>query len=530
MTLDPCPFHLRGAAVDIHPDGSADIEALFRDAPAAIGKILDGVLELRLVGAEPFEPVGLLGWRVLPGPSVLMHVEAEADAIDQAGEPKRVTHRIPVWLQRSDRKVIPLDPDADLTAQVLAAPDGCVLDGRGYMWDGELDLRGRHGLVFRDVGLSVGEGRGFRLRGCSDITLEGCNATGSHKEGEGGYLPSSHAYAVEGCQRVRVLECTATGVWGDFVYVGSEINKAGHGLFSNIPSHDVTVEGFNFYSCGRQGFGITGADQLVVRNGTVGDVGRTLIDVEPGHVFDPVRHVLVQGLTLTGVVRNNLLAMHGSAYHVQDVLIEDLDCGEHAAIRVSVRGNSERKGLTLRGIRSGRALGNPHPAVVVRGWEDVTIEDCHGVMDSRRANPFARLENVYRYTVRNVTTRDERSGPGDSQERGHTVDLEAAWWDGHPDDGEPYRVVHVDRGLRAVVVGDADADDPQVRPGAEPPYPDEPDEPPVEPDPEPDPPDEPDPDPDPDPEPEPDPDDPPDEPLPWWQRLWRAILRWLGLD
>lgn len=516
--MDPAPFHLRGAAVDIHPDGSADVEALFRDPGAAKQGVADGTLSLRLVGAEPHKTVGVLGWRVLPGPSVLMHIEVEADAIDQAGKPKRVTHRIPVWLQRSDRKTYPLDPESDLTAQVLAAPDGSVLDGQGHTWRETLDLRDRHGLVLRDVGLSVDRGRGFRLRGCSDITLEGCNVTGSHREGEGGYEPSDHAYAVEGCQRIRVLECAATGVWGDFVYVGSEINKAGHGLFSNIPSHDVLVEDFDFYSCGRQGFGITSADQLVIRNGRVGDVGRTLIDVEPGHVFDPVKDVTVQGLELTGVVRNNLLAMHGSAYHVQDITVQDLDAGEHAAIRVSVRGNSERKGLTLRGIRSDRVLGNPHPAVHVRGWEDVTIEDCHGVMDSRRANPFARLENCWRYQVRDVSTRDARSGPGDPQERGHTVDLEAAWWDGHPDDGEPFRVVHVDRGVRTVLVGDPDADDPTVRPGGVEP-----------PDPEPDPPDEPDPDPPDEPEPDPQP-DPEPVPVPWWLRLWRAILRWLGLD
>ncbi len=461
---DPAPFHCEGLDIVPTSDGAV-VTVTFRDEAKAIADLESGALTLTLTGA-PATKEGPLSWRVTTADNVLLRFTATMQAIDQNGKKKKVVHPLPAWVQRKPYKVIKLT-EGNLQRQIDQAPNGSELIGTGT-YQGPVNLRDRHGLVLRNIKLAIGEDRGWNLEGSSSITFEDCSVEGSHTEADGGYVPYAHGFAINGSHQIRLARCSVKGAWGDFVYVGSEINKGGHGLFSNIPSHDVLVESCDFYSCGRQGFGITSADRLRILDCTAGDIGRSLIDIEPGHVFDPVRSVSIDGLRLTGNVRNNFLAMHGSAYHVQNIEVTNAQLGVHSPIRVSVTGNSQRRGLRLHNLVSEAVLGNPHAAVTVAGWEDVEVTDCRGWMQSDRGSPFVRLENCYGYRIEGNSTKDSPRGNKPKQAQGHTVEAEIAWWQGHRSEGDPYRVVHLDRGQHNVVVGAAINPDPEHRPGAEP--------------------------------------------------------------
>ena len=170
-------------------------------------------------------------------------------------------------------------------AWIDSVPDRSVLvfKRRGcYRIDGTLEITDRRRLDFNGNGATftattVGaRGRShWRLPGGAhlivrDMRVHGANAAGGTFNAE---LQHQHAFDLAGARDVELRRVTASGVYGDCVYVGRSPRLRWSG--------NILVRDSRCHGAGRMGVAVVAGRGIVVRRTRFSRIARTVLDIEP---------------------------------------------------------------------------------------------------------------------------------------------------------------------------------------------------------------------------------------------------------
>lgn len=225
------------------------------------------------------------------------------------------------------------DVTADLQSWLDSTPDNARLMLRRracFRIEGTLKLVDRHDLVVDGLDATLkattrGSGGRLQVRARSqvnivnsrNVTVRNLNVHGANPDAgtsTAAYHPAleaQHAFALMRDDGVTLDHVTASDVYGDFVYVGG---ATGH------PSRRITITDSHFERSGRQGISITNGNDVQIVGNTIGDVARSLIDLEPNLGSDEARNIRIANNT-TGAARNFWIADKGSGINIGDVTV-----------------------------------------------------------------------------------------------------------------------------------------------------------------------------------------------------------------
>jgi hypothetical protein len=156
----------------------------------------------------------------------------------------------------------------------------------------------------------------FRLRDCSNITLKNIHVRGAHPNGgldSSAYvepLEAQHGFDIIGSTGVTVEDCSATDVYGDFIYFG-------HG---SGPCHDITIRRFYGARNGRQGVASVSSYNVLITDSEFTDVRRSMIDLEPNFAYQEIHDFEVSDCIL-GSHRLSFFASKGAAAPISNVRV-----------------------------------------------------------------------------------------------------------------------------------------------------------------------------------------------------------------
>ena len=179
---------------------------------------------------------------------------------------------------------------------------GVLLEANTVGTGGRLSVRGRAQLV-------VTNSQNIVVR---DVVVRGPNPHGGTDPDA--YQPryeAQHAFSLSADDGVTLDHVQAYDVYGDFVYIGGS---------SGTPSRHITVKNSQFARSGRQGISVTDGEDVDITDNSIGDVARSLFDLEPNARAQEVRRVNISGNT-TGPVRNFWLANKGSGINIGEITV-----------------------------------------------------------------------------------------------------------------------------------------------------------------------------------------------------------------
>jgi len=228
-----------------------------------------------------------------------------------------------------------IDVTSELQSWLDSTPDDARLEfrrGACFRIEGTLVLKARHDLVIDGLGATLkattrGSGGRLQVRARSqvsvvnssavtirDLDVHGANPhAGTSVNAYQPALEAQHAFNLLGDDRVTLEHVEASDVYGDFVYIGGSATG---------PSEHITVSESRFERSGRQGISVTNADDVQIVRNTIGEVARSLIDLEPNLPSQEARDIRIVGNT-TGAARNFWLADKGSGFNVGNVTVTD---------------------------------------------------------------------------------------------------------------------------------------------------------------------------------------------------------------
>lgn len=231
--------------------------------------------------------------------------------------------------------------------------------------------------------------RDLKVRGANPDA--GADAGAFHVELEG-----QHGFDVRGVDGLLLERVTVTDTYGDLLYLG---NKPGLGWSSNI-----IVRHSHFERSGRQGIAITGAQNVEITDSYVGEVGRSVIDLEPLAAGMGAQNVLFTRNTF-GPCRHLLLSAGGKGPNVSDISfignrltdiglkirVNAADGARRARFRIIDNRSEVQLGLPVAALRFNRVdgievRGNYQVMAVARGMTGVGI--CDGTSVDVRDNQF----------------------------------------------------------------------------------------------------------------------------------------------
>jgi hypothetical protein len=194
-----------------------------------------------------------------------------------------------------------------------------------YRVDETITLRNRHRLLLDGNGallkvVTTGDRsrQTLVLSGGGDLTVRNLTVRGANPEAgatRSAYHPeleAQHAFQISGASSVLLDHVQASDVYGDFVYVGPSPDKR--------PSRDVTIANSRFERSGRQGISITDGQGVTIESNAIGEVARSLFDVEPNATWQSTRSIRIVG-NVTGASVNFWFADKGAAADVGDIQI-----------------------------------------------------------------------------------------------------------------------------------------------------------------------------------------------------------------
>jgi len=200
----------------------------------------------------------------------------------------------------------------------------------------------------------------FRLYDAHDVTvhnlrIDGPNTAATYAVNREG----QHGFAVAGSSNILLVDVSVTDVWGDCVsFVGG--------------SSQVTVQGGTFNGCGRQGFGVDEASDVLLDGFTLTRVARSAVDVEPQLTWE-VHRVEVRNGVFRAPISNVIFAGLGTGAAVTDIRFTDNTVEGRA---ISVLSSNDTPGERARFLFSGNTATQPtnHPPVFRFGnVSDVTV-------------------------------------------------------------------------------------------------------------------------------------------------------------
>jgi hypothetical protein len=219
-----------------------------------------------------------------------------------------------------------------IMAWLATVPDGSTVQfgpGGCYGQDKTITLTDRSGLVIDGRGsefraLTPGDSHraNWRLVRGGNLTLSNMGVRG--KNPQGSYDPAvewQHGFSVEGVQKITLSNVQARDTWGDGVYLwrGAPSPLCGDDASS---ARDVVIDGAIIERSGRQGVAIVDAEQVTVKNSTIGPVAWWGVDMETDDNCEIARHVNITGNQF-GANRYGVIGSvgNGGAPQVGDVTV-----------------------------------------------------------------------------------------------------------------------------------------------------------------------------------------------------------------
>jgi hypothetical protein len=220
------------------------------------------------------------------------------------------------------------DVTGELQAWVNATPDGSLLQltpNACYRLDGTLEFRDRHRLTFdgrRALFWAMTDGRQFAPRQARtrsqfrfaygndivvrDVIVHGANPNAG--TGDAAYvsdLEAQHGFEIGGTTNMLLDRVQVTDVYGDFVYVGA-------------PSSQITVQNSTFTRNGRQGWTVSGGEDITFAHNSISETRRATIDMEANSTSATTRRITFSD-NVIGAGRLFLLSQHGATAISEDV-------------------------------------------------------------------------------------------------------------------------------------------------------------------------------------------------------------------
>lgn len=303
------------------------------------------------------------------------------------------------------------DVTQDLLALFASVRDGGTVRlaaGAQYRVEGPLVLENRHNLTIEGNGAllfatTTGENvtppRGLQHKwprkrahlvviGGGGLVVRNLQIRGAHSNGgaNGDYvegLEGQHGIALRGVQGAELDRVRITDVYGDFVYLGA------YGGARSAWTRNVRIHDSHFERNGRQGFGITAAEDVLLENNYIGDIRRTALDIEPNDESDGVKRLTVRKNTF-GAIGNHFLAGHGKKGTIEDIAIEENVV--HAKMRVSTHpAGNRRRNFRIVNNTSDHIVGLPLPLMTLNRIDGVMVRGNELLLNPNRAMTGVRV-------------------------------------------------------------------------------------------------------------------------------------------
>jgi hypothetical protein len=267
-----------------------------------------------------------------------------------------------------------------LNAYLASVPDGSTVRlpaGARYRSEGVIRIKGRNNLTLEGNGalifatttgssilpppdlvgqwprqrshLEISESTNIVIR---DLQIRGANPNAG--SGEGAYvvdLEGQHGFDVRYVRGLLLERVRITDTYGDLVYIA--------GIGSLGWSDDITIKDSHFERSGRQGITMAGASNVTVQDSYIGEIGRTIIDLEPLALAAGAQNILFTRNTF-GPCRHLLMSSGGRGANVDNVaLIGNTLRGMQLQIQVKAADGSRRSGYRIINNRSDIPSGTP---------------------------------------------------------------------------------------------------------------------------------------------------------------------------
>lgn len=156
--------------------------------------------------------------------------------------------------------------------------------------------------------------RRLQIELCDDIYIENTKFFGSKGAGflYDATRAGNHGISIQSSDNIVVDRCHVAGVTGDLVYVGK--------LNESPRSTNITVRRSVLTNAGRMGIGVVAVDGLDIHDCFIGDISRTILDLEP----------------------------NAPLYQVDNVAFDRNLCGPHRLTWVSAAAQSPVTGVRIR--------------------------------------------------------------------------------------------------------------------------------------------------------------------------------------
>jgi hypothetical protein len=187
---------------------------------------------------------------------------------------------------------------------LATVPDGSTVQfgaGRCYGQDGTITLTNRRGLVidgqgseFRALTPGGSHRANWQFVGGSNLVVRNMAVRGSNPRGVYDHnVEWQHGYSVEGVQGMTLSNVQAAETWGDGVYLwrGAFSPACGDDASS---ARNVLIAGARLERIGRQGVAVVDAEQVTLRDSTIGPVAWANVDLETDDGCEIARHIIVQ--------------------------------------------------------------------------------------------------------------------------------------------------------------------------------------------------------------------------------------------
>lgn len=317
----------------------------------------------------------------------------------------------------------PVDPSgggnvaAAMNAWIATLQPGDIGDllGLSYRCDQTLLLDGLSGVTLRNGEIWTDDPTGdgstledpssaartrshIRVSGCTDVTIENIDVIGANALG--GVGDDAYVADLEAQHAVDVLASTGTTIrGGDFGYVYGDLIYLG-GTSGTGPCVNTHIDGVTAHHSGRQGIGIGNATTTLIENCNIGEIRRSLVDLEPASVNWAVDGVTIRDCVF-GPKRLTWLASQGEE-HVDNVLVEDCTVNAPANVICRPPEGTRRSNWTFRRVTTTVDYGtNSRVAWEFQRVDGLTVEDCNVALQPLRNMYIVGAEDCTDVTVQN---------------------------------------------------------------------------------------------------------------------------------
>jgi hypothetical protein len=265
-----------------------------------------------------------------------------------------------------------------MNAYIAQVPDNSTIllqRNATYRIDGTISIPNRDHVVFDCNGSTIDQthATGSRTRMAIDvsggayITIQNCRVVGSDVSGAySSSLEAQHGFSIDGTSHALITGNSATGVWGDFVYVGPSRGPL-------TWASDVEVAHNALSTSGRQGVSVTAGRNVNIHDNSITNVARSVLDVEPTLVNWGAADVTFDHNNV-GPHGHYFLASLGADVHVDRIHVTNNTAdGDPLNARVSSGSTVRRTDYEFIGNTSNVTLDGPGPLLAFAGIDGVVV-------------------------------------------------------------------------------------------------------------------------------------------------------------